>query len=75
MLVASPRTARLVLVTPDGSLIGCLPPIPVRTPYWQDTPPVVEAARDHFGIDLIVLRLLETPLDFEDQVQRQTCGI
>jgi len=62
MTAALSRTARLVLVTPEGSLIGCLPPIPVRTPYWQDISPVVEAARAHFGIDLIVLRLLETEI-------------
>ena len=54
------RTARLVLASPQGSLIGCLPPIPVATPYWQDILPVVEAARAHFCISLIVLRLLET---------------
>ncbi len=60
MTATSSRTARLVLVTPKGSLIGSLPPIPIATPYWQDIAPVVEAAQAHFGIDLIVLRLLET---------------
>ncbi len=62
MTAAASRTARLVLVTPEGSLIGCLPPIPVKTPYWQDISPVVEAAWAHFGIDVIVLRLLETEI-------------
>ena len=61
-MTAAARTARLVLVTPEGSLIGGLPPIPVKTPYWQDISPVVEGAKAHFGIDLIVLRLLETEI-------------
>ena len=26
------RTARLVLVTPDGTVVGCLAPIPVEFP-------------------------------------------
>jgi Phosphotransferase enzyme family len=56
----SQRKARLVLVTPNGVQIGCLPPIPVVTPYWQDILPVVAAARACFGINVSVLRLLKT---------------
>jgi hypothetical protein len=57
-----PRTAELVLVTPDGALIGSLPPVPVTTPWWQDVEPVVSAVRDHHGADVVILRLLNTEL-------------
>jgi hypothetical protein len=58
-MAVKPRTAELVLVTPHGSLIGSLPAVPVATPWWQDVEPVVRAARDHHGVDIIVLRLLD----------------
>jgi hypothetical protein len=61
--VTKPRTAELVLVTPEGSVVGSLPAVPVATPWWQDIEPVVRAARDVHGIDVIVLRLLDTELD------------
>jgi hypothetical protein len=57
-----PRFARLVLVTPDGEVVGALPPFPVETPWWQEAEPVVKAARAHHGIDVTLLRLLETEL-------------
>ncbi len=57
-----PRSARLVLVTPDGEVIGALPPLRVETPWWQDAEPVVRAAREHYHIDVTILRLLETEL-------------
>ena len=57
-----PRSARLVLVTRDGQVVGALPPLPVASPWWQDAEPVVNAARDHHGIDVTVLRLLHTEL-------------
>jgi len=61
--VVKPRTAELVLVTPDGRLLGRLPAVPVATPWWQDVEPVVRAARDRHTVDVIILRLLETELD------------
>ena len=57
-----PRTARLVLVTPDGKVVGSLPPIPLATPWWQDIGPLVAAVRDRRGLDITVLRLLEGSL-------------
>jgi len=57
-----PRFARLVLVTPDGEVVGALPPFPVETPWWQEAEPVVKAARTHHAFDVTVLRLLETEL-------------
>jgi Phosphotransferase enzyme family len=57
------RTAELVLVTSDGRPIGSLPAVPVATPWWQDIEPVVRAARDVHGVDVIVLRMLDAELD------------
>jgi hypothetical protein len=57
-----PRFARLVLVTPDGEVVGALPPFPVGTPWWHEAEPVVKAARAYHGIDVTVLRLLKTEL-------------
>ena len=62
-MVAKPRTAELVLVRPDGSPVGSLPAVPVATPWWQDVEPVVRAARDCYGVNVIVLRLLDAELD------------
>jgi len=56
------RIATLVLVTPDGEVVGRLPPAPIETPWWQDAEPVVRAARARFGVDVTVLRLLEAEL-------------
>lgn len=58
-----PRTARLVLVAPDGRVLGILPPVAASTPWWQEAGPVVRAVRDRFGIDATILRLLETARD------------
>lgn len=63
MVVVKPRTAELVLVTPGGDLVGCLPAVPVATPWWPDIEPVVAALRDHHGVDVIVLRLLDAELE------------
>jgi hypothetical protein len=57
------RTAELVLVTPNGRLVGSLPAMPVATPRWQEVEPVVRAARDYHGVDVIILRLLDAELD------------
>jgi hypothetical protein len=48
-----------VLVTPHGEVVGSLPPLDVETPWWPDVEPVVRAARDKYGIDVIVLRMLD----------------
>ena len=57
-----PRTAELVLCTREGSVLGSLPAIEVPTPWWQDIEPVVEAARDAFGVEVVVLRMLDSAL-------------
>ncbi|AXF23545.1 aminoglycoside phosphotransferase family protein [Burkholderia pyrrocinia] len=58
-----PRVARLVLVTPDGAVVGCLPPMPVAIPWWQEVESVVRAARERHRVDVTILRLLETVRD------------
>jgi hypothetical protein len=57
------RTAELVLVTHDGAVLGRLAAVPVSTPWWQDVEPVVLAVHERFGIDVVVLRLLEAELN------------
>ncbi|MDW6021452.1 phosphotransferase [Mesorhizobium sp. BAC0120] len=53
------RIAQLVLVTPDGGVVGSLPGVPVELPWWQEVESVVRAIRERHGIDVIVLRLLQ----------------
>ena len=62
-MMPTPRTAAIVLVTPDGAVVGSLPAVPVSTPWWQDIEPVIRAVRDHYGIDVTILRLLEPEFD------------
>ena len=56
------RTARLVLTLGDGSVVGALPAVSVATPWWQDVAPVVSAARERWGVEATVLRLLRASL-------------
>jgi hypothetical protein len=48
-----------VLVTRSGEVVGQLPPLEVETPWWPDVEPVVRAARARYGIDVVVLRMLQ----------------
>src|SRR3954466_9702345 len=59
-----PRLVRLVLVTRSGELLGALPRFSVATPWWQEAGPVVRGTREHHGIDVTILRLLETQPGF-----------
>jgi hypothetical protein len=54
------RHVTLVLVTPEAEVLGRLPSFEATTPWWMDVAPVVGAARDRFGLDITVIRLLET---------------
>jgi len=58
----------LVLVNAAGEVLGHLPPFEAATPWWQDAGPVVRGARERFGLDLIVLRLLETEPELRREV-------
>jgi hypothetical protein len=55
-----PRVVTLVLVTPQGEVVGQIGPLTVDVPWWQEAGPVVRAARDRFGVDVTILRLLES---------------
>lgn len=55
-----PRRATLVLVSPAGELLGRLPELELATPWWQDARAVVAAARAATGLDVTVLRLLDS---------------
>ena len=53
-----PRLATLLLCDAAGDLLGTLPPFQVELPWWQDVAGVVGGARERFGVEVIVLRLL-----------------
>ena len=57
------RIARLVLVTPDGAVVGSLPKMPVALPWWQEVECVVRAAQEIHGVDVTILRLLDAERD------------
>ena len=48
----------MVLVTPEGALLGVLPDFAVDLPWWQEVWPLVEAVRTRFGVKITVLRML-----------------
>lgn len=50
----------LVLVDGAGTLLGALPPYEVAEPWWQDMVGVAAGARERYGVEVTVLRLLET---------------
>ncbi|MEH1126150.1 phosphotransferase family protein [Micromonospora sp. CPCC 206061] len=52
------RTVSLILVDGDGAPAGALPPFDVDLPYWQEVSCVVRGARERYGVDVTVLRLL-----------------
>src|SRR5688572_12021170 len=53
-----PRLVTLVLCLPDGTVLGALPPFEVAVPWWPEAAPVVDAASDAHGVEIVVLRLL-----------------
>jgi hypothetical protein len=61
--VPDTRVVELVLVTPTGDVVGSLPPFTVATPWWPETQPIVEGARERHGIDVVVLRILRADRD------------
>jgi hypothetical protein len=52
------RTVTLAVVDDDGRPLGTLPPFTVDIPYWQEVSDIVAAARDRYGVEVTVLRLL-----------------
>lgn len=52
------RTVTLVLVDATGRPLGALPPYDVPEPWWQQVGTIVDGARQRYGVDVAVLRLL-----------------
>jgi hypothetical protein len=57
------RWAELVLVSPDGALLGKLPPVLTDVPWWTEVASVVRAARRDHGVQVTVLRMLHAERD------------
>ena len=54
-----PRSATLVLCDADGALLGELPPLAATgSPYWPEVDELVALARERWGLEVVVLRLL-----------------
>jgi hypothetical protein len=54
------RKVTLVLVDASGTVLGELPPFDVERPFWPETEDVVAGARDRYGVDVVILRILTT---------------
>ncbi len=54
------RTAELVLISPSGEGIGRVPRFPDETAWWADVEPVVRGVRERHGIEVTILRLIES---------------
>jgi len=52
------RTVTLVVVDPAGSPLGTLPSFEVAPPEWQEVASVTDGARERFGLEVTVLRLV-----------------
>ena len=52
----------LVLVH-EGTVVGALPPLELTMPWWPEAGDVAAAAREHFGVEVVLLRLLEARSD------------
>ena len=60
----SPREVTVVIDAPRGAL----PAFTLASPWWQEAEPVVTAVRERFGLEIVVLRLLEGEVPFETPV-------
>ena len=60
----TPREVTVVIDAPRGAL----PPFTLASPYWQEAEPLVTEVRERFGLDIVVLRLLEGEVPFETPV-------
>ena len=52
------RTVTLIVINEAGEPLGQLPAFDVTVPFWPETAEIVATARDRFGLDVAVLRLL-----------------
>src|SRR3954466_1703717 len=58
--VSLTRDVRLVLCSPEGDVFGALPRFEVVLPWWQEVAEIIDGVRDRFGVDVTIVRLLET---------------
>jgi hypothetical protein len=49
----------LVVLDESGRVLGALPPFDVPVPWWMEVADVIAGAREHGGVDVTVLRLLQ----------------
>ncbi len=60
----SPREVTVVIDAPRGAL----PAFILASPWWQEAEPVVTEVRERFGLEIVVLRLLDGDVPFETPV-------
>jgi hypothetical protein len=53
------RRVSLILCDATGEILGTLPPFTVDDPWWPEVNPVIAVARERFGTEVIVLRMLD----------------
>jgi Ser/Thr protein kinase RdoA (MazF antagonist) len=58
VLSADTRWGELVVVDAVGKVIGKLPPVRAAMPWWSEVESLVRAAREAFGVELTILRML-----------------
>ena len=56
-----PRLATLVLADPAGNVLGALPEAAIEVGWWPEAWPLVDGARERYGLGVTVLRLLDAP--------------
>ena len=56
------RVVTLLLLDRAGNLLGGCEPIEPALPWWQEVSDVVALARERWGIDIAILRLLDAEL-------------
>ncbi len=54
------RRARAHIIRGDGVVLGCAPAVELDAPWWQEAGDLVEALRERYGLDTVVLRLVST---------------
>jgi len=58
MVAAMSRIVTLVLIDRTGADLGALPPFEVDLPWWPEVGDVAAGARERYGVDVDVLRML-----------------
>jgi hypothetical protein len=59
----SGRRVSLVLCSRTGELLGKLPAFMIDDPWWPEVHSVIDAARERFAVEVVVLRLVDVVSD------------